>query len=284
MNIGKLSFDQIIKMSFDKAKIKFAFLGTLLAFLTSGVFTLAIKFLDPLMVDGRILAALDFIGSFAASLIILFMVLGLNLQIKAELGKAKKQPTLKDAFGFGWRAIGSILIFILLLIVFLAAIFVVSLLGKISFVGPYLMALLCLPMVIAGSFLVLLLAISGKLILPSIIENQKLNSWAIIKDVLDITKNSWKKIAFNFVLALLPLFTLLMALMIVIGGASIIYLASCWVLPGLAVLFKISMNMPTSLISIILSTSMLVIASFAMGLLIVMGTVLLYSIYLDAKK
>lgn len=284
MNIGKLSFDQIIKLSFDKDKTKFAFFGTLLAFFVSGIFTLLIKIIEPFLINTTFLAGLDIVGSFLTALILLIVVLGLNLQLKAELAKAKKKVSLKDILSFIWKMLGSIILYAFFLLVIVAIFFAVSYLSRIPFAGPYLMALLCIPFVALAGYTVLLLIITGKLLLPSIAENQKFNSWEIIKDTFALTKNNWKKVAFNFVLAMLPIFTLALALLIVIGGGYLLYLAFSWALPGLAMLLKISLNIPTSLIGLILTAGTLVIGAYAASLLIVLGTTLIYSIYLDAKK
>jgi len=284
MNIGKWSFDQILKISLEKTKVTYAFKGTLLAMAISWLITLAIKTMENFAVDLRVLGALDIVGSMLAGLVFLFTVIGLNLQLKNDQGKTKKKLPLKEVLSFGWKTIGSILIYLFFAIVFGIAFFLATLLAKISFIGPYLMALLGIPLVIAAACFVLYLFITGKLILPSIAENQKKNSWEIVKDVVTLTKENWKKVVFNFVLALLPIFTLISALMLVIGGAYLVYLGCCWVMPGLAVVLKFSLNMPASVIGILLALSGLFIAAYALAHILVMSTTLLYSIYLDAKK
>lgn len=284
MNIGKFNFDQIIKLSFDNLKARFAFKGLVLAFFISWLASFSIKILEQYLISNLWLVGIDIVSTVFTVLIALYIILGLNLQIKTDLGKTKKKITNKEIFPVFGKLLGSLVIYVLATVIFFALLVVLGLAGKLPVAGPYLAALLGIPYTILAGFTLVFLLISGKLIVPAIAENPKRSAWQTIKEIFTIAKNNWLKITFNFILALLPTLSLIFTLLLVIGGGYLVYIALGWVMPSLVMLLKISMNIPTSLINIILTLSGLIIFAYAIARVIVLNTVILYSIYLDAKK
>ncbi len=282
MNIGKFSFDSIVKMSMDTKKVLFAFKGLLLA--------MALSLLTSYCTNSGVCVGVGNCSLFpvlsgvVTTFILIMVMLGLCFLVKADLGKGKKLDLSKELKNSSWKILGGVLVYLITAIMFLLGFAVVGFCGKIPVVGPYLMALLSIPMVALLAFYIMFLAISGRFIFVILAEDPKTKIFELIKTTIQVTKSNLKKILFNSVLAILPLFTLVLGLGLILAAAYMLYVVFCWYMPGLTAVLRFSMQPPNNIISFLISLGVTVIGSYAFAQVLVMKVVLLYSIYLDAEK
>jgi hypothetical protein len=283
MKIGKLNFDELVKLSFDMVKIKFAAKGVFIALFISVVFSYVIN-LTLKSYSLNVISAVDSIGSFISAVVMIATSLGVVLLLKSDLAKTKKKLDLaKEIKALLLKTIGLIILFLLSVTLFLLIAAALGMLGKINGAGPYLMALFSVPAVIAFSILIVYVFVTSKLLVIAVAENPKKKLFALLKDTITLTQLNAKKIMFNAVLSLLPIFTLVLAYSIAVMTAYLLYAVFFWNLPGVANIIGLSLSGGVNLISFIVSVSGIAIVSFVLGHLLVMSNAVLYSIYLDAK-
>ncbi len=285
MKIGKWGFDEIIKSSFDKSKLDFAFKKLVLALGISVLFSYAANFmLNSGISCGFWAKTLDLLGSVLSVLIMLAASLGIAFQIKNTLTKSKKKLDvcleIKNIF---WKMLGTVILFILAVILAGAIFLAFSFLGKIPYAGPYLLALLSIPAVIVLSFYALNFFITGKLMFITLVENPKMSCYEIVKaTVLQVNKN-FKTTAFNYLLGLFPMSFIMLAALLVLGSGYFLY-SFIWGLSGFFGLFQLSIEAGNNLLSLLLAAGFVFFFAYVLAHLLVMNMVILYSIYLDNTK
>lgn len=285
MKIGKWSFDEIIKKSFERTQIEFAFKKLVLALGLSIVFSyIANLMLNSGTICSSWAKAVDVSGNIISVLIMLAASLGIAFQIKDSLKKSKKKfdvcLEMKNSF---WKMVGTVILFTLAIILVGVAFLAISFLGKIPYAGPYLLALIAIPAIIVFSFYALNFFITGKLMFITLVENPKLSCWEIVKTTaLQVNKN-FKTTSFNYLLGALPMSLIVLVALLVLGGGYFLY-SSLWGLSGLFGIFQLSIESGSNLLSLILIASFVFFFAYVLAHLLVMNMVIRYSIYLDNTK
>jgi hypothetical protein len=301
MNIGKLSFSDIIKFGFDRRSIFFTTKILFLFFLVSGAFALLTGTLSA-RVPAGLVKTVEIIGFLASLGISIVLMLGLYLFAKANIAKTAKinvWPALKSLF---WKTLGALLIFALSAAVVGVAAYWIGLLVKLPYAGNTLMALLFLPAAVFFALFGIYLVVGGKLLVAVLVDKPRISAWQAVKSVWDISLKSPQKLAFNFVLSALPILITALTALLAVGLLAVVpYLGFGWAFPYYPVLHYVAqlgfigtvgtiINCALTLLSSVsvlpaalISIASSVILAYVLAWPLNVAAVAYYSIYLDAK-
>ncbi|MDR1997929.1 MAG: hypothetical protein LBQ83_06370 [Candidatus Margulisbacteria bacterium] len=301
MNIGKLSFSEIIRIGFERRNALFA-AGWL--FLIS-VVTTAFSLLSAALRANGIRLWANVIDGLALLVIIvlgLILTLGLYSLVKTSIARTKKANTAARVKGLFWKTLGAFILWLLGAAVAGLAAYWLGFLVRLPYVGDPLMALLFIPAAVFFGLLSIYILVGSKLLPAVLVDKPALSALGAVKKVFTITVRAPEKISFNFVLGLLPILSTLLTLALLAGACAIVpYLSFGWAFPhypllqyasqlGLSGLIFYATNYAlsylscASILTIILTTlGFFGIVSYALGYVISVSTAVYYSIYLDAK-
>jgi len=302
MNIGKLSFSEIIAVGFERRNVWFAArwlftlfvslmaFGTLSALLASNGFFV----LDTVT---------NVIGALVVFSIAIVLSLGTVALAKASITKAKKVDAIAVVKSLFWKTAGALIILGLGTAAVIGIAYGVGFLVKVPYVGETLMALLLVPAVVVFALAAVFFLVGTKLIFALLIDKPKLSALEAVKAFWNITKKAPEKLFFNFVLSVWPIgLTVLTAVLLVGFLALLPYLAFGWALPIYPLLEHASMLGFSGLveysfafainylygvhwfINLLVGLGFFAVLSYALGFVVSVSAAAYYSIYLDASK
>ncbi|MDR2430886.1 MAG: hypothetical protein LBD99_01310 [Candidatus Margulisbacteria bacterium] len=301
MNIGKLSFSDIIKFGFDRRSISFTAKTLFSLFLVSGIFALLTSTLAA-KVSAELVAAVEMLGYLSLLAISLILILGLYLFAKGSIAKTAKLNVWPAISALFWKELGALLIFTLSAAAIGIAAYWIGLLVKLPYAGNFLMALLFLPAAVFFALFGIYFIVGGKLLTAALVDKPRASAWQAVKTVWVISLKSPQKLAFNFVLSALPILITALTVFLAIGLLAVVpYLAFGWAFPYYPILNYVTqlgfagtlgtiiscalnlLNSVSLLPAVLISLASSAILAYALAWPLNVAAVAYYSIYLDAK-
>lgn len=281
MKIGAWSFNDIIAMSFTKARVMFTATWLFVLLTISVLANLLVNLLLNAGVSGLGITLIDTLHISSAVLIILYISLGVTASLKIKT-KLKSFAALAKPLFIKQLLVVLVGLVAIALGVILAFIF--GQLGRIPTAGPILMSILAIPFVIGFAYIIIFAGLTLKLSAAAVVENSKASLQALITELLFITKHNFAKMLFNGFLLLWPLLTIALATVIIFGLAYVGYVLFGWVVTGNYAVLMFCMQGELNAVYVLQTLSGLALISFAGSYFVNVVLTGLYSIYLDAHK
>lgn len=283
MKIGAWSFNDIVAMGFDKARIKFTAIWLFVILLLSLASNMLVNTLLNTGIGGNGLGikVVDIVTIVVTALLGLYVSLGITASLKVKTKVKSFAALVKPLY---LKQLWVIILALLTIVVGLAIAYGVGQISRIPTAGPILMALLAIPFVLCFAYLAVFAVITVKLSTAAVVENAKASVKDIIVELLGITKNNFAKITFNVFLLIIPILITLLSIVVILGLGYIGYILFGWALTSCYSILSLCMQGEFNTIYILETLSGLAIVSFAASYIINVGLAGLYSIYLDAAK
>ena len=302
MNIGKLSFSEIIAAGFECRNVLFAARWLFLLFVSSS----ALGLLSIVLANSGAFGwanAVSIIETLAAAAIAIILSLGAFTLAKASITKAKKVDTAASIKPLFWKTLGALIVLFLVVAVVLFAAYGIGFLVRVPYVGNSLMALLLIPATIVFGLTAVFFLAGSKLLFALLVDKPKLSVLNAVKTLWAITSKAPEKLFFNFFLTIWPIGLTALALSLLIGALALLpYLAFGWSFPlypllqyasqlGFAGLVTYSLGCALNyfagagfLINLLIGLGFFGVLSYGLGYVVSVSAAAYYSIYLDAGK
>lgn len=303
MNIGKLSFSEIIAVGFERRNVLFAAQWLFLLFFSSAALSILSAVLGS---NGAAFwaTAVDVTARVFAVIIAIVISLGAYALAKASIAKTKKVDPIAAIKALFWKTLGALIILILAAAVVLAAAYGIGFLVKVPYVGLPIMALLFVPAVAVFVLTSVFFLVGSKLLFAVLVDKPKASAFATVKSLWAITTKAPEKLFFNFVLSFLPIGFAALSIFVLLGVlATLPYLAFGWAFPlypllqfasqlGFAGLISYSISCALNyiidiaggFISVLVGLGFFGILSYGLAYVVSVSAAVYYSIYLDASK
>ena len=281
MKIGAWGFNDIVAMAFDKARIAFTAVWLFVVLIISVLANVLVNVLLNTGVSGIWIKVVDVANITVTVLLALYIALGVTASLKAKTKVKSFAALVKPLY------IKQLFVVVLGLIVAAVGVLLAIAVGQISRIpvaGPLLMAILTIPFVLALAYLVIYVGVALKLVAAAVVENSKKSAKDIVVELLGITKNSFTKILFNGFLLLLPILTIVLAVVVILGLAYVGYVLFGWALTSCYPILALCMQGEINAIYFLETLSGLAILSYALSYVLNVAFTGLYSIYLDAAE
>ena len=285
MKIGAWSFNDIVALGFDKARV---------AFTTGWLFAILVLSVASNLLVGTLLTAnaapiwitiVDVVSIVITILLALFSALAITASFKATAkSKAKTQSFIalaKPLF------IKQLIVIVLMVLIAIAGVLVALAIGQIARIpvaGPVLIALLALPLVAGIAYILVFAAIATKLSAAAIVETNKATATEIIAKLLGLVRTQFAALTFNTILLLLPVLTIAVAGILILGLSYAGYILCGWALTGSYMTLALSMQGGANAIYILQTLAGLGVFAYLLSYILNVTLAGFYSIYLDAAK